>query len=76
MKKIKINIKNFQTKKIIKIIEKETDLNTYNELIKELNIQLRDIIIFNEKKQTFISENNKIYNNDEITLFNTNGQVI
>lgn len=76
MKKIKIIMKNFYTKKTINTFQKETNAYTYKELIKELGIKSQEILIYSERNKMFISENNKIYDNDEITLFNTNGQVI
>ena len=75
MKKIKITIKNFYTKNIIRTYEKETDLNTYKELLNNLNIYLQEVIIYNEKKKKLISENNVIENEDQIVLFNTDGQI-
>jgi len=76
MKEILIILKNFYTKKTINVLQKETDLDTYRELIKELDINLQEIIIYSEAKKMFISENNKIQDKDKIILFNTNGQVL
>jgi len=76
MKEILIILKNFYTKKTINVLQKETDLDTYRELIKELDINLQEIIIYSEAKKMFISENNKIQDKDKIILFNTKGQVL
>ena len=76
MKKVNITIKNSYTKKIEKAFTQETYSKTYKDLIKELNLKLQDVLIYNEEIKSFISESNIIEKNTNIILFNTDGQVI
>ncbi|MDO5556019.1 MAG: hypothetical protein Q4G09_05170 [Clostridia bacterium] len=74
MKKVKITIKNFYTREIMNKKNIETFAKTYKELIEELKYELQEIIIFDEINKEYISENNIIVDESEITIINADGQ--
>lgn len=75
MKEVYITLKNFYTKIIIKKTKVKTSAQNYVELMKNLNYNSQEYLLFNEDIGAFISENNKINDKANITLFNADGQL-